>query len=76
MINSSIEGKIRGIKNQVEYDAMKYSFETSNAPVAIKVQALSMLERYHPIYSGSINDKLNSILNDMYEGASDEIKLD
>ncbi len=76
MINSKVEGKIRGIKNQVEYDAMKYNFETSNETIAIKVQALSMLERYHPIYSGTMNHKLNSILTDMYEGQADDIKLD
>lgn len=76
MIKSGIEEKIRAIKNQAEYNTMKHSFETSNAPVVVKEKAIAMMESLHPIYSGTINHKLNSILADMYEGASDEIKLD
>jgi len=55
---------------------MKHSFETSNADVNIKSQALQLMEDLHPIYSGTINHKLNDVLNDIYDSRADDIKLD
>ena len=71
-----IKQKIMLIKTKQEYDTMKHSFETSNADVNIKSQALQLMEDLHPIYSGTINHKLNDVLNDIYDSRADDIKLD